>query len=101
MNPVLAKAFAGPGEVAPIAPSFRRPLMDQPNHNRATKMQLSIVQVGNDKTFLCNCDQEQTVRLIAKECPMTKSTGGIEKIHSTGTDAVEWIGNLGVCVHYL
>lgn len=64
----------------------------KPNRDRAGKMQLW----GIVESPLCSCDREQTIKHIVEVWPLTKFSGGIEKIHGASPGAINWMENLNV-----
>jgi len=46
-------------------------------------------------TDLCPCGETQTTSHIVESCPLTKSNGGLSRLHSADEDAVSWLTSYG------
>jgi len=51
---------------------------------------------GMTNSPLCDCEAEQIIQHIIKECYNTKFIGGIARLHKAEEDAIAWISNLEI-----
>jgi hypothetical protein len=49
---------------------------------------------GTVESHICSCGQKQTIKRIIEKCPLMQFLGGIEEIHTTSEEAIEWMKNL-------
>lgn len=49
-----------------------------------------------EKSPLCSCGIEQTVKHIVEECSVTRFEGGITKLHETKAEAINLLNNLEI-----